>query len=82
MLKNYGVINTRALLFCQHESRPQDHKKLCNFAGLNIYNSQANPVVVTVNTLSDELNKYQKANGAFDIPARSAVVFVVKGSKP
>ena len=26
--------------------------------------------------------KYQKANGAFDIPARSAVVFVVKGSKP
>jgi hypothetical protein len=28
------------------------------------------------------LAKYQKANGAFDIPARSAVVFVVKGSKP
>jgi pullulanase len=25
--------------------------------------------------------KYQKANGAFEIPARSAVVFVVKGSK-
>jgi len=28
-----------------------------------------------------ESAKYQKATGTFDIPARSAVVFVVKGSK-
>jgi hypothetical protein len=41
---------------------------------------QASPQAA--DTRPREHAKYQKANGEFDIPARSAVVFVVKGFKP
>jgi pullulanase-type alpha-1,6-glucosidase len=81
-LQGYGLNDFDELIYFVNASEQEQSLVIPQLAqkAFELHPVQASPQAADARPRN--LAKYQKANGAFDIPARSAVVFVVKGSKP
>jgi pullulanase-type alpha-1,6-glucosidase len=81
-LQGYGLNDFDELIYFVNASEQAQSLVIPQLAqkAFELHPVQASPQAADARPRN--LAKYQKANGAFDIPARSAVVFVVKGSKP